>query len=235
MKIIEPLQRLIHRSVKKFTTYSFLAFLAVFFLVSESRAQRIKGMAIAGGSLTQIEGDETKGWRQFGFTGGLGAIVPFGKNMNWGFNLEALFSQKGAFQKGVFEDSITNEYRLRLNYFEVPVYFSYTDKSTISFGLGGYFARLVSFREYDNRGNNYPYPEYPSFHDMDYGFLVDAKVRIWQHLHLNVRYSQTIGFIRKMTFYPATGSAFSRKQLNQVIALRFIYIFNEGERQAPPE
>ena len=78
-------------------------------------------------------------------------VIPFGKNGSWGFNIEALFSQKGSYQKAAFDDSITNEYRLRLNYFEVPLYFTYTDKDVVSFGLGGYFARLVSYNEYDNR------------------------------------------------------------------------------------
>lgn len=200
-------------------------------------AQIIKGTVIAGGNLTQVEGDETKGWRQFGFTGGLGAIIPFGEKQTWGFNIEALFSQKGSYQKAAFDDSITNEYRLRLNYFEVPLYFTYTDKDIVSVGLGGYMARLVSYKEYDNRGNNYPYEAYPEFHDMDFGFLIDAKVRIWQHLHFNVRYSQTLGFIRTMTFYPSQGDPIVRKQLNQVISFRFVYIFNEGSRagERPPQ
>lgn len=219
--------------MRKTLLYSILPILFILAGTSAS-GQIIKGTVIAGGNLTQVEGDETKGWRQFGFNGGLGAIIPFGENRNWGFNLEALFSQKGSYQKAAFDDSITNEYRLRLNYFEVPVYFTYTDKDVISFGLGGYFARLVSFNEYDNRGSEYPYSEYPEFHDMDLGFLIDARVRIWKHLHFNVRYSQTIGFIRTMTFYPATGNPIERKQLNQSIGLRFIYIFNEGSRADEP-
>jgi hypothetical protein len=65
--------------------------------------QIIKGTVIAGGNLTQVEGDETKGWRQFGFNGGLGAIIPFGKDQKWGFNIEALFSQKGSYQRAQFD------------------------------------------------------------------------------------------------------------------------------------
>jgi hypothetical protein len=209
----------------------------VFILCSVSvSGQIIKGTVIAGGNLTQVEGDETKGWRQFGFNGGLGAIIPFGKDQKWGFNIEALFSQKGSYQRAQFEDSITNEYRLRLNYFEVPVYFTYTDKDIISAGLGAYYGRLVSYREIDRRGQDYPYDEFPEFRDWDVGFVIDARVRIWKHLHFNVRYSQTIGFIRSITFYPTGGDPIERKQLNQSIGLRFIYIFNEGSRATgPPE
>jgi opacity protein-like surface antigen len=76
-----------------------------------AHGQRIKGSVIAGGNLTQVEGDEIKGWSQFGFNGGLGAIVPLGSH--WAANLETIFSQKGSFQKKQYiSDSATDEYRL---------------------------------------------------------------------------------------------------------------------------
>jgi len=187
-------------------------------------------MVIAGGSLTQVEGDEIKGWSQFGFTGGLGAIIPFGKD-KWGVNIETLFSQKGSFQKKQFDsDSLTNGYRLRLNYFEVPLYLTYTDKDIVSFGLGGYWGRLVSAREQEHSGYQDPYIDTVKFNDNDFGFLVDAKVRIWRHFHVNVRYSQSLSPIRERVFFPNSSSEFSRKQFNQALTLRFVYIFNEGKK-----
>ena len=194
-------------------------------------AQIIKGTVIAGGNLSQVEGDEIKGWSQLGFTGGLGAIVPFAGG-NWGINLETLFSQKGSFQKKQFEsDSLTNEYRLRLNYFEIPLYVTYTDKEVVSFGLGGYWARLVSAKEQEHSGSQEPYIDTVPFNNYDVGFLIDAKVRIWKHLHVNVRYSQSLTYIRERVFYPQGSAPFTRKQYNQVISLRFVYIFNEGRRE----
>jgi hypothetical protein len=207
--------------------------LAIFFSGSLF-GQRIKGTVIAGGNLTQVEGDEIKGWSQLGFNGGVGAIIPFAGN--WGINLETLFSQKGSFQKEQFpDDSLTNEYRLRLNYFEIPLYITYTDKDVMSFGLGGYWSRLVSAREEEHSGNRPPYTDTQDFEPNDIGFLIDFRLRIWQHLHVNVRYTQSLISIRERIFYPPyTGaSAFKRDQYNQVIGLRLIYIFNEGARQAP--
>ena len=196
-------------------------------------SQRIKGSVIAGGNLTQVEGDEIKGWSQFGFTGGLGAIMPFGSH--WAANLETLFSQKGSFQKKQFVDSLTNEYRLRLNYFEIPVYVSYTDKNVMTFGLGGYWSRLVGSNEEEHSGNQPPYSDSVAFNKNDIGFLVDVKVRIWNHLHLNLRYSQSLTPIRERDFDPQASSEFIRKQYNQVITLRFVYVFNESKQQAIPE
>lgn len=192
-------------------------------------------MAIAGTNLTQVEGDEIKGWSQLGFNGGLGAIVPLDKDQKWNVNLEALFSQKGSFQKQQFEgDSFTDEYRLRLNYYEVPLYVSFTDKKVVSFGLGGYFARLGNAREEEHSGNVEPYIDSVAFNDNDWGFLVDVKVRIWQRLFVNVRYSQSLMSIRERYFEPRDGTEpFTRDQFNQAISLRFVYIINESKQDLP--
>lgn len=193
--------------------------------------QRIKAMGIAGGSLTQVEGDEIKGWSQFGFTGGLGAIFPI---KNWGINIETLFSQKGSFQKKQFNDEKTEEYRLRLNYFEVPLYFSYTDKEVLSFGMGVYGAFLLNAEEHEHSNNQTPYIDTVAFNNTDFGFLVDARVRIWKRLHVNVRYSQSLSTIRERLFTPlAPAEPFIRKQKNQVISVRFIWIINESRSGVP--
>lgn len=190
--------------------------------------QRIKGMVIAGGSLTQVEGDVIKGWNQFGFTGGLGAIFPIKK---WGINIETLYSQKGSFQKAQFNDELTGEYRLRLNYFEIPLYATFTDKDIVTFGAGGYYAGLLSAREEIHSGNVAPYTDTVAFNNYDIGFLIDIKIRIWKPLHLSVRYSQSITSIRER-YYDFESD--SRQEYNQVISLRFIYVFNEGEKGLRP-
>jgi hypothetical protein len=219
--------------VRNKLTYALLALFLLMMLTPAAHAQRIRGTVIAGGGLTQVEGDELKGWKQFGFTLGLGAIVPFAGN--WGANIETLFTQKGSFQRSQFPgDSLTDEYRLRLNYFEVPVYVSYTDKEVMSFGLGAYWGRLVGVSEKEHSGNQIPYSDSVAFNDNDIGFLVDAKVRIWRRLHLGVRYTQSLTVIREREFFPQGKAPLTRKQFNQVINLRFIYIFNEPPREVVP-
>ncbi len=225
--------------MKRILYHSTLLLLFVFLIHSTASGQNIKGTVIVGGNLTQVEGDEIKGWSQFGFTGGLGAIVPFAGG-KWGVNIETLFSQKGSYQKQQFEpDSVTksSEYRLRLNYFEVPLFITFTDKDVVSFGLGGYYGRLVSAREEEHSGYVEPYIDTVKFNNSDAGFLLDIKVRIWKHLHINVRYTQSLMSIRERIFYPPPPSEpFSRNQFNQALILRFVYVFNEGQRStAPPE
>lgn len=220
--------------LKSKTAYLFTIFGLLFLFTGEVYSQRIKGMVIVGGNLSQVEGDEIKGWSQFGFNGGVGAIIPFARH--WGVNLETLYSQKGSFQKKQFDsDSLTSEYRLRLNYFEIPVYITYTDKDVMTFGLGAYWGRLVSATEEEHSGNQTPYIETVPFNDSDIGFLIDFRIRIWKSLHINVRYTQSLTSIRERIYYPPTSSAFARDQYNQVIGLRVIYIFNESRGEPVPE
>ena len=222
--------------MKRILKYSILVCILGFFLSGNLFGQRIKGTVILGANLSQVEGDEIKGWSQVGFNGGLGAIIPFARN--WGVNIETLLSQKGSFQKVQFPDDslYTLEYRLRLNYFEVPLYITYTDKDVMTFGLGGYFAQLVSANEEEHSGKQEAYIDQVPFNDNDFGFLVDFRIRIWNSLHLNVRYTQSLISIREREYIPRYGGdPFTRDQYNQVISLRAVYIFNESRQETAPQ
>jgi len=87
--------------------------------------QIIKGEALLGFNLTQVEGDEVHGFKKPGLNIGAGVLIPFKKN--WDISMEVIFNQKGARQKPQYTDSLSNghvitgEYKLRLNYVEVPL------------------------------------------------------------------------------------------------------------------
>lgn len=112
------------------------------------KAQIIKGEVFAGGSLSQVEGDECYRYRKPGVHLGAGALIPITDWMDIG--IEVLFDQKGAYKK----DSINwhlgyypHRYNLQLNYAEVPVMIYLTDKAKYSIGLGVSYGRLVGLKE----------------------------------------------------------------------------------------
>ena len=112
------------------------------------KAQIIKGEVFAGGSLSQVEGDECYRYRKPGAHVGAGALIPVTDWMDIG--IEVLFDQKGAYKK----DSVNwhlgyypHGYNLQLNYAEVPVMIYLTDKAKYSFGLGFSYGRLVGLNE----------------------------------------------------------------------------------------
>ena len=221
-----------------------LLFSSLFLLLITMRtdilAQRIKGEVFAGINLSQVDGDEIYGFDKVGLNTGVGAILPIGKHFT--FSVETQYSQKGSVQGEQYADTVfnpntgmdefwTGEYKLKLDYLEVPVLFHFTDK-LISAGLGISYGRLVNVKEYEHGNlvttttlNEGPYDK------NDYNFLVDINFRIHKKISkfkFNVRYTYSIDKIRTRDFYNKlyeyTGT---RDQYNNLVSLRLIYVFNE--------
>jgi hypothetical protein len=196
-------------------------------------SQRIQGAVMGGFNLTQVDGDEVYGFKKLGANVGLGAVVPFGKNFQ--FSLETVFSQKGANQKAQYLDSLnadtvyTGEYKLALNYLEIPFLVMYNDKDIITAGAGFSYGRLVKVNEYEHGKkvettsiNTGPYNR------NDFSILADLRFRVYKKLKVNLRYSYSLAKIRTRDFYDTNGKYYTtRKQYNNVITLRLIYMFNE--------
>jgi len=203
--------------------------------------QRIKGQIIAGMNLSQVDGDEVYGFHKAGLNAGLGAILPLGKNFS--FTIETLFNQKGSYQGEQYEDTVTNpstgnkelwtgEYKLKLDYLEVPVLFHYTDKEIITAGIGFSYGRLVNVKEYEHGRqvetttlNGGPYDR------NDYDVLVDLNFRVHKKIprfKMNIRYAYSMSKIRTRTFLDKFGNeTITRDQYNNLFSLRLIYVFNE--------
>ena len=208
--------------------------------------QRIKGAIIGGMNISQVDGDEIYGFNKVGLNTGAAAILPIGKNLS--FQLEILYSQKGSYQSKQYEETISDssgnviadlngQYRLNLNYLEVPFLFHYTDKDIISAGVGFSYGRLVSVKEYEHDTLN----QFTTLNDgpydrNDYSILVDLYFRIHKKIprfKLNIRYSYSMRKIRTRDFYNTLGEyTGTRDQYNNVIAFRLIYVFNEKAKLA---
>ncbi len=215
--------------------FSVILVVMVLMLAGHTQAQRIQGAVIAGGNLSQVDGDEIFGFNKIGFNGGLGAIVPFGKNFQ--FTIETLYSQKGSYQGKQYENTdsagnvTTGEYKVNLDYLEVPVLVMYNDKDIITGGVGFSYGRLVRVREYEHGRrietttlNGGPYER------NDFSVLADIRFRIYKKLKLNLRYSYSLAKIRTREFENLLGDTWNRKQYNNSIAFRLIYMFNEPQR-----
>ena len=198
--------------------------------------QIIKGEAIVGMNLTQVDGDEVYGFKKVGANIGAGVMVPFGKRGRWDVSFETLFTQKGSNQKAQYNDSlnngmvITGEYKLNLNYVEVPVLVMFTDKEFISFGAGLSWARLVGVKEYEH-GQLVETTTLNSgtYSKNDFDILADFRIRIYKALKFNLRYQYSLMSIRTRTFSDLAGNTWTRDQYNNVITFRLIWVFNEEQ------
>lgn len=230
--------------------YIFLiAFLAIF---SEQKGfgQRIKGAVIFGGNVTQVDGDNAYGFKKWGLNTGVSAIVPIKKNFS--FTLETIYNQKGSNQKAWYYEEVTDtsgnvidirtgQYKVKLDYLEVPFLIQYTDKKIITAGIGFSYGRLVNVKEYQH-DTLVPTTTLNSgtYDKNDYNVLADLQFRIHKNFpkfKFNIRYAYSMSSIRTRDYYDQyTGEYINtRKQYNNVITFRLIYVFNEEPPMADPK
>lgn len=197
-------------------------------------SQVIQGALIFGGNLTQVDGDEVYGFNNIGFNTGAAAIVPFGKK--WSMSIEALYSQKGAHRKAKWKvddpsNTVDGSYDYNLNYAEIPVLVHFNDKDVMTFGAGFSYGRLVNYDETDNRIDEFNTVEYesePSIHDVE--FLADIRFRVYKNLKMNFRYAYSLAPFREVDFHwDDVDHPEHRKQYNNVITWRMIWVINEKQ------
>jgi hypothetical protein len=226
---------------KRFFSFTLLTALLVF--ASSAFSQRFLGAVAAGMNLTQVDGDEVYGFHKVGLNVGPSVIFPFGKKKQWSLTMELLYSQMGSYQKSEYSaiDTIKDStytgyydgYRLYLNYIQIPLLLHFTDKRIISAGIGFSYGQLVGVSEYEDYNDARGFYRTQTslsgpYSKADYQVIGDVKVRLWQKLWLNVRYSYSMASIRTRTFTnPLTLETWTRKQYNNVIGIRLIYVFND--------
>jgi hypothetical protein len=204
-----------------------LTLLLIFIFVHYSEAQFFKAEMIAGTNISQVDGDETYGFKKLGFNGGFGVIAPLGKN--WSLSLETLYSQKGSRLRPQRVDSLDGSYKLKLGYAEVPFMIQYTDKDLATLGLGFSWNRLVSVDEMRN-GYKIDSVSLTSkvFDKDDFMAFADMRLRVYNNIFANVRYSYSLNKISTRTLRDSeTGRMNERDWYNNVWSVRLIYMINE--------
>lgn len=98
-------------------------------------AQRFQGGLIGGVNLSELSGDDISSY--VGLHTGITAKAKIGRN--WLFSTEMLYSQAGEYVLPEYYPP-ANYGRIRLNYLEVPIYFS-----ALAFDQGNYFQKHFNF------------------------------------------------------------------------------------------
>jgi hypothetical protein len=190
-------------------------------------SQVFKGEILGGFNLSQVDGDETAGFRKMGLNGGVGVVAPLYKN--WSLSLETIYSQKGSKLKPNSYDSLDGSYKLYLNYVEVPFMVQYTDKDVVSAGAGFSWGRLVSIDEFkDGYRVDSVTLQSGVFDRNDWMAFGDVKLRVYKNLHVNLRYSYSLDGIAARTVIDSQGGKpVLRHFKNNLWTVRLVYRINE--------
>jgi hypothetical protein len=210
----------------------FIFTLAVILLFAESvLPQAFKGEIIGGFNLSQVDGDETAGFKKKGFNIGLGVELPVYKN--WSLSFETLYTQKGSKLRPQFLDSLDGSYSLKMNYAEVPFMVLYTDKKFMAAGAGVSWGRLVAIEEKEKR-DGYQVDTVTllggPFKRDDFEIFGDLRFRIYKNLKINARYAYSLNKLATRTLPDSkTGRLNERNFYNNVWSVRLIYTINESK------
>jgi hypothetical protein len=160
-------------------------------------AQRIHGFVSAGGTLSQIEGDELKSFSKWGTTAGVGAIVGFDRHETWNLSVEAAFAQRGSYNGSGDPYSIS----LRLDYVDIPLMVHYRDPwGGMLLGIGLCYSRLVQQPHNILRYNpNYFFPDTNDmeFLKNDLALVADLRFKVWRGLMFNIRWQYSIIAVKR--------------------------------------
>lgn len=169
--------------------------------------------AVIGFNASQVDGDNLAGFNKIGLNAGATAHINLDEH--WSVSFELLYSQKGS-------RSATNSssnYKLTLNYAEVPVLINFNDKSRMMFHVGGAYGRLFSLTELINGIENLNNDD--AFEKSEISYILGATVLMGKtkHFGLNIRYQGSITSIGKSANPQVSGLT------SRLISLRGMYYF----------
>ncbi len=186
------------------------------------------GGLIAGTTFTQVDGDNYKGYRKIGFTGG--GIVYAKISQMFAPSIEILYTQRGSRidEPGFVNDRTyyVQDYGIDLDYAELSILLNYYDsprKST--FGAGLSYSQLISGKEYANT-----VPKIPDsvdlnldheFRKYDLNFVLSGSLHLYKGIYFNARFQYSLLSVRNNAFRPLGRD----EQFNNSFVLRVMYLF----------
>ncbi|MDD4555652.1 MAG: porin family protein [Bacteroidales bacterium] len=197
----------------------FIILFLLFPLVSFS--QKFNGGILAGGLVSQVDGDTYEGYHKFGYLAG--GFVNLQVSPHSSFQLEMEYIQKGS---RVHADSITNTGTTRitrLHYLEIPLLYQYTFLKRVQAEVGPAADILLGSYEEVN-GIEVPYITVP-YRTVTLSGIIGVSCYITDHLKAGLRFNYSLLSIRTDVVAGARKILFETGQYNNVLSLSLSWDF----------
>ena len=187
-------------------------------------SQRFNAGLLAGGLVSQVDGDQNAGFHKFGFLAG--GLVNLKISRHSSLQMELEYIQKGS--RGT--DTINRtDFLLRFHYIEVPFLYQLTFKKRFSFEIGP--AMDVSIGSLEER-DGMETPEIWQMRPLTLSGIFGFSGFISSHLKANLRFNYSLLSIRS---FPIPYNASSRYilfepgQYNNVLSLSLLWYFKAND------
>jgi hypothetical protein len=190
-----------------------------------SLSQEFNGGIIAGGVISQVDGDTYDGYHKFGYLAG--AFVNLRISPHSAFQLEMEYIQKGSRKNADLEKEDYKSYLLRLHYLEIPVLYQYTFARRLVAEIGPAADVLLgSYEEKD--GYEVPYNTVP-LRRVTLSGILGVSSYLTHHLRAGIRFNYSLLSIRvqQPDGYPEgyRKILFEYGQFNNVLSLSLLWDF----------
>lgn len=211
--------------------------LSAFAVLNQAAAQTLLGMdeeqvffggVHAGTNFSQVDGDGFAGYHKVGFTGG--ATVYTRISHFFAASLSLDYTQKGSVEKNFTETTIGPalfEYRIHLNYVEMPLQLHFFQGPHWNFGLGVAYARLLNWKEeaYSNNPIRIT-PELYPFKKQEWSWRFAIGYQFYKNWIIGGHYQYTLGNIREGDAIPPGFGGGTQR--NNVVSLQLTMLVGTG-------
>jgi len=201
-----------------------LLFFPLFLLLSFAGVtQQFNAGILAGGLVSQVDGDNWNGYHKYGFLAG--GYVNLKISPHSSFQMEMEYIQKGSRKNADSANLADQTYLLRLNYLEIPVLYQYTFARRFSAEIGPAADILLgSYEESDGLEVTNTVP----LRGLTLSGIIGISGYITRHLKANFRFNYSLLSIRNATApYPPgyRKILFEWGQFNNVMSLSLFWDF----------
>ena len=206
-------------------------FITAYFAHAQEATKNFNILLSAGVTPAQVHGDAYNGFHKLGFMGGIGIERIFNKKASMSFSF--LFIQKGARKNQNIEKNDYSAYYLNLNYVEVPLMVTYTQKKFIfDIGLaGGYLINYYEADQVNNYTGQYPFRKYEFSIKAGLGYNITPK------LFANFRTSNSFvtirpNYIKQAIYYNnIIARTFNKGYYNNILEFALTYRIQPHKKQ----
>lgn len=212
-----------HTFIEKFLMKK-IALLLLFCLPLAGFAQKFNGGILAGGLVSQIDGDNWVGYHKFGYLAG--GFVSIRLSPRSSFQLEMEYIQKGS---KLNADSVTNTgntYLTRLHYLEIPLLYQFTFAKRVQAEIGPAADILLGYYV-DSNGQETDVTV--PFRTVALSGIIGASCFLTDHLKAGIRFNYSLISIRTGYVPGARKILFETGQYNNVLSLAVSWYFKNKD------